>query len=557
MTANHPSSPDPNPSGKEKSAVDTHPPSDSTVGTFISAIDPSPTKKINFSEITITPENRPIVERLLIYRRATEDFTTFIQLMDPKFRIRQSTRKIIQFIQECRASGKSIGIISAPPRLGKSHLTTALAAFELLNRPDAKVVLASYGADLADQNSRRVQSFLNLDMWKAIAPNIALNPTESAFNKWSTTAGGSVRSVGVGGGLTGFGCTFAIVDDPHSNMEAADSPVQTKAVKEWFDSVLFTRREGKAPFILLVATRWSLQDLTSHVLTNYPDVSYLNLPAFNEHGEPLEKEFETLYKQQKESLPPRIWGSLYMGSPTPSEGALFTAADIEACCYSPDQLPDRRYMTFLAASDYALGGQDRTCHIVGGIDSEGILWIVDIYWKRNDSVEVWTQKQNEMSKIWRPKAWFEEGDATTKVLKGLRPRDQVYGGVDQYFKTISHGGKGKEFRAYPLSRLVSKREIRFPKNHPQWAELFNELIVFPAGNHDDFVDALALLINGYGKTATPKQAPPPANINNEVWKQQGAMIEQDGKIFINPRITAEMFDLENDLYSPRPSTRIG
>jgi len=513
---------------------------------------------MNLSNIVITEKNRPIVERLLLYRRATEDFSTFVQLMDPKFQIRQSTKKIINFIEECRNNGKSIGIISAPPRVGKSHLTTALAAFELMNKSDAKVVLASYGADLADQNSRRVQSFLSLDMWKAIAPNIGLNPNESAFNKWSTTTGASVRSVGVGGGLTGFGCTLAIVDDPHSNLEAADSPVQTKAVKEWFDSVLFTRREGKSPFILLVATRWSLQDLTSHVLANYPDVAYLNLPAFDENGVALEKEFETLYKQQKESLPPRIWSALYMGSPTPSEGALFTANDIESCGYSRDELPDQRHLTFLAASDYALGGQDRTCHVVGGVDPSGILWITDVYWKRGDTVEVWTQKQLEMSRIWRPKAWYEEGDATTKVLKSLRPRDHFYGGFDQYFKTISHGGKGKEFRAYPLSRLISKKEIRFPRFHPQWPELLNELVTFPAGTHDDFVDALALLVNGYGRTKSPTPKPSPDGVNPEYWNSQGMMIKQsDGAICINPRITAELFDLENDFYSPQPSRRIG
>lgn len=508
-------------------------------------------------QIQVTDQNRHIVERLLLYRRATEDFQTFIQLMDPKFRIRKSTKRIIDFIQESRNAGKSIGIISAPPRVGKSHLTTALAAFELISKPNSKIVLASYGGDLAEANSRRVQSFLELDMWKAIAPDIGINSNERAFDKWSTTNGSSVRSVGVGGGLTGFGATLAIVDDPHSNLEAADSPIQTQAVKNWFDSVLFTRREGQAPFILLVATRWSLSDLTSHVLANYPDAAILNLPAFDENGVALEPEFETLYKQQKESLAPRIWSALYMGSPTPAEGALFSADEIGACTYNKDELPDTKHMTFIGASDYALGGADRTCHVIGGVDAKGVLWITDIYWKRGDTVDVWTQKQFEMIRTWKPKVWLEEGDATTKVLKSLRPRDHLYGGMDQYFKTITHGGKGKEFRAYPLSRLVSTREIRFPKFHPQWHELLNELLVFPAGNHDDFVDALALLVNGYGKTKSPTAKPPPT-VEHEHWNSKDMMVKRsDGVICINPRITAEMFDLSNDFYTTKTDRRIG
>jgi hypothetical protein len=517
---------------------------------------------MDLSKIEITPENRPIIERLLLHAKAREDFTTFIKFVDPNFKVRKSTQRIIDFVEETRAAGKSIAIISAPPRLGKSYLSTALAAFELIKNPKAKIVLASYSADLAIQNSRRVQSFFSMDTVRAIAEEISIDQNQSAFDAWATTQGGLCRAVGAGGGLTGFGATFCVVDDPHSNLDAATSPVQTRSIHEWFSSVLMTRREtlpdGTKPIVIIIATRWSLMDLTSHVLKNYQDVALLNLPAIDQNDQPLEEEFGDFYREQKANLPSKIWSSLYQGNPLPEEGALFNVEAIDACTYSSEELPPRKNMTFIAASDYALGGQDRTCHIVAGVDSNGALWIVDIYWQRAKPEE-WFQSQVEMSQQWEPTVWYEEGDTSTKILRGLRPRDYLYGKFDQYFRTIPNAGKGKEFRAHPLSRLVDTGQIRFPRNHPAWSDLLSEMISFPGGHHDDFVDACALLVRGYGQTRNASKQIP-KEVRPEHWNSKETMVEDSqGRIFLNPRVAADLFDLDqnDDFLAIRPNKRIG
>jgi phage terminase large subunit-like protein len=516
---------------------------------------------MDLQKIQITDANRHIVELLLKHKLARENFTDFIKWSDPSFKIRASTKRIIDFVQTSRANGQTIGIISAPPRIGKSHLSTALAAFELVHSPKSKIVLASYAESLAIQNSRRVQSFFSLDTVRAIAQEIEVNPNQSAYDNWSTTQGGMLRAVGVGGGLTGFGATLAIIDDPHSNLDAATSQVQSKSVHEWFSSVLMTRLEktsdGRKPFVLLIATRWSLSDLTSHVLQNYQDVALLNLPAIDENDVALETEFEDFYRQQKSNLPSKIWSALYQGSPIAEEGALFSMESVEACTYHPDQLPPVKYMNFIAASDYALGGQDRTCHVVAGIDQEGVMWITDIYWQRAKPEE-WFQHQMEMAKAWDPQVWFEENDAASKVMRGLRPRDFMYSGFNQYFKTVPTGGKSKEFRAHPLSRLVDTKQVRFPKHHPAWSDLLNELIAFPGGPHDDFVDACALLARGYGQTRNAAK-PVPADVRPEHWNATETLIRKDNRIFINPRVSRDLLDLEMtaEFSTATPNRRIG
>jgi len=520
------------------------------------------TKKImDLTKIQITDANRHIVELLLKHRLARENFTDFIQWSDPTFKIRKSTKRIIDFIEQCRSEGKTIGIISAPPRIGKSHLSTAIAAFELLKTPKAKIVLASYGESLAIQNSRRVQSFFSLDTVRAIAAEVEISQNQSAFDHWSTTTGGTLRAVGVGGGLTGFGATLAIIDDPHSNLDAATSQVQSKGVHEWFSSVLMTRLEktpdGKKPFVLLIATRWSLSDLSSYVLQNHPDAALLNLPAIDENGQALEEEFAEFYQSQKANLPSKIWSALYQGSPIAEEGALFSLESVEACTYLPDQLPPLKQMNFIGASDYALGGQDRTCHVVAGVDQEGVMWITDIYWQRAKPEE-WHEAQAAMAKDWQPSVWFEENDAASKVMRGLRPRDYLYSGFNQYFKTIPTGGKSKEFRAHPLSRLVDTKQIRFPKQHSAWSELLNELISFPGGPHDDFLDACALLARGYGQTRNASK-PAPADVRPEYWNATETLIRKDNQIFINPRVSRDLLDIDmtNEFLTTTNSRRIG
>jgi hypothetical protein len=52
-------------------------------------------------------------------------------------------------------------IICMPPRHGKTlHVSQAFPAWVLGRHPEAQVILASYAAELAEQNSRRARGFL-------------------------------------------------------------------------------------------------------------------------------------------------------------------------------------------------------------------------------------------------------------------------------------------------------------------------------------------------------------------------------------------------------------
>src|SRR5687767_9412353 len=73
------------------------------------------------------------------------------------------------------------------------------------------------------------------------------------------------RSSGVGGGITGMGCNYGIIDDPIKNREEADSAAFRDRLWEWYTSTFYTRLEKDAA-ILLTMTRWHEDDLAGRLL---------------------------------------------------------------------------------------------------------------------------------------------------------------------------------------------------------------------------------------------------------------------------------------------------
>jgi hypothetical protein len=69
----------------------------------------------------------------------------------------------------------------------------------------------------------------------------------------------------VGGGITGMGFRFGIIDDPIKSQKEADSATFRESVWEWYTSTFWTRQEKDAR-ILLTLTRWHEDDLAGRLL---------------------------------------------------------------------------------------------------------------------------------------------------------------------------------------------------------------------------------------------------------------------------------------------------
>ncbi|MEP6849996.1 MAG: terminase family protein, partial [Acidobacteriota bacterium] len=113
-------------------------------------------------------------------------------------------------------------MIFLPPRHGKSELVTVrYVAWLLLRRPELRVVIGSYNQKLANRFSRRIRRIYLEQLGAAV--DIPKGGLLKTADDWETSAGGGVKAVGVGAGITGFGADLIIIDDPIKSRAEANS----------------------------------------------------------------------------------------------------------------------------------------------------------------------------------------------------------------------------------------------------------------------------------------------------------------------------------------------
>jgi predicted phage terminase large subunit-like protein len=173
-------------------------------------------------------------------------------------------------------------MIFMPPRHGKSEtVTVRYTAWRLLQDPKLNVILGSYNQKLADRFSRKIRRIVDsgkliVDSSNGEDANSPLSIINSqlhrvtAVSEWETPAGGCVRSVGVGGGVAGFGAGLIVIDDPVRNRADAESETYRERVWDWFNDDIYTRLEPNGA-IILIQTRWHEDDLAGRLLKEAED----------------------------------------------------------------------------------------------------------------------------------------------------------------------------------------------------------------------------------------------------------------------------------------------
>ncbi len=177
------------------------------------------------------------------------------------------------------ARGNARIIISAPPRHGKSELTSVnMPAWVLERFPSYPVILATYGADLSVGFGRRVRDIF-LDEQNQQILRTRIRRDSSRVAAFQTDQGGSMYSVGLGGPITGRGAKVLLIDDYIKEIKEALSPAYRDYIWNWFVTTAYTRLEPGGS-VIIVATRWHSDDLIGRILKNFPgEWEYIEVPA--------------------------------------------------------------------------------------------------------------------------------------------------------------------------------------------------------------------------------------------------------------------------------------
>lgn len=244
-------------------------------------------------------------------------------------------------------------MVFMPPRHGKSELVSRrLPAFILGRNPDAPIIAASYGADLARRMNRDVQRIIDSPKYQEVFPNTRLSGsnvrTLAQGGTWLRNSdtfevveyNGYYRGAGVGGAITGMGMLYGIVDDPIKNRKEADSLTIRNSIWDWYMST-FRTRLAPGGGILITVTRWHEDDLAGRLLDlaltdlKADQWTVISLPAVAEEptasydprsqNEPLwSSRFDTAEMEATQaSVSEYEWNALYQQRPKPKEGATF------------------------------------------------------------------------------------------------------------------------------------------------------------------------------------------------------------------------------------------
>lgn len=400
-------------------------------------------------------------------------------------------------------------IINMPPRHTKSEFASyLLPAWFLGNFPGKKVIQTSHTAELAVGFGRKVRNLVDKEEYHAIFDGVELQADSKAAGRWSTNAGGEYFAIGVGGAVTGKGADLLIIDDPHSEQEAALSEVNPEIYDKTYEWYTSGPRQRLQPggAIVIVMTRWSKKDLTGQVLKaaaqrGGEDWEVIEFPAILPSGNPLWPQFWSLKELQalKEELPNSKWMAQYQQNPTSETSAIVKREWWQI--WEPENPPPCEFL--LQAWDTAFEKTNRSdysaCTTWGvfyqedgaGIRQANII-LLNAFRDRMEFPEL-KRKAVEEYKEWQPDSIIIEKKASgSPLIYEMRAM-----GIPVQEFTPSKGND-KISRLNAVSDIFASGRVWVPNTN--WAEeVVDEVASFPAGEHDDYVDSVSLAMMRFRK----------------------------------------------------------
>ena len=428
--------------------------------------------------------------------KCQEHFMPYVKKMWPGFIHGRHHAVMAKKFEEIASGKLKRLIINLGPRHTKSFFASYLfPSWFLGQHPGKKVIQASNTADLAVGFGRQVRNLVGSEEYAKIFPDVSLRQDSKAAGRWATNQNGEYYAIGVGGTMTGKGADLLIIDDPHSEGEAAlGDPTVYEKTYEWYTSGPRQRLQPGGA-IVIVMTRWAKNDLTGKILKDAAELGRLDewevieLPAIMPSGNPLWPEFWSLDELSalRDELPPAKWNAQYQQNPTSEEGAIVKREwwniwdrDDPPNCQFLIQSWDTAF-TKNERSDYSACTTWGVFHLNEDENDVNVI-LLDAFQKRMEFPEL-KEKAYAHYKEWEPDAFVVEAKAAgAPLIFELRQMGIV---VSEY--TPSRGND-KFVRINSVSDLFRSGKVWAPDT--RWArEVVENMAAFPNGEHDDLTDS--------------------------------------------------------------------
>lgn len=441
--------------------------------------------------------------------------------------------QVYRYIETGGREGIGRLMVFKPPRHSKTtDVSRLFPSWCLGKNPDMRVILTSYGADLSQEDSRAVRQTVESERYQRLfgEQSVAEEPvvlsddsrSKASWNLADPHRGG-LASAGIGGAITGKGAHLLVIDDPFKNREDAESEPYRRRVRDWYQSVAYTRLETGGA-IVVTHTRWHQDDLAGQLLQmmvsdpladqwdvlflpalalpidQYPQTEeefrdnlakglYLPMggdPLGRSEGQALwpEKFDEENLARKQVNIGEFEFASLYQQLPRPVSGGFFDEQDFKFVDKVPEKLQWYRYV------DLALGESKKADWNTTGavaMDAEGNLYLRDVVSVHslehflpvlralmldpNESGVIWgIESNNFQTLVWNE--FMKDAELAMVPIRKIIVTDD------------------KQTRARPV-QMRAKGGKFFLLRGTWTAGFLRQAVGFPTGQHDDMVDMVS------------------------------------------------------------------
>jgi predicted phage terminase large subunit-like protein len=428
-------------------------------------------------------------------------------------------------------------------------------AWVLGHHPEWEIINCGYNLDLPMKFSRKVREIVRDPGYHPMFESTQMDKDSQSAEAWNTTAGGGFTAAGVGGGITGKGATVLVIDDPIKNQEEADSITTRDGLWDWYWSTAYSRLAPGGGVLLIqtwwhdddLAGRMQQQmqqaeeagdtDIDQFTIIKYPALAekweYRNKKTdlIERYDAPLKRDHAKVHKTKRNkgdftpikltdkydllrspeeplhperynfkmmnsmraNQPPRIWSALYQQNPVPDEGVYFRK---EYFRYEPTP-PAAYQRNIFQAWDFAIGEKQQNDWTVGVTmlqDENDYLHLLEVVRFKGDSFTIVEEMLDAIERHNGEKtAPLQLGVEDSQIWRAIKPLYERRAAERHIFLSYEtlQPLTDKLARARPLQGRMQQGRVYFPTNKPWMAEVTKELLRFPAGAHDDIVDALA------------------------------------------------------------------
>lgn len=400
----------------------------------------------------------------------------------------------------------------------RGHIKTTLVdvvgtIHHLLRHPDDRVLIAASTWDNARLVLREIVShYRGNEVFRRLFPEVCPQNKDEEGNteeytipvRGRPTKEASIETTGQDRVITGrhydvIRCTDLVVRE---NVPPTAQPEQMKRTIEWFRTTtpLLDMTNPRA-HRTVDGTFWNDQDLYCEIKKGYPNFRVLQVGIKDDDkGDPIPVWPELVrggiqvlgtekLRKIRSETGSYLWAANYRSDPQPLGALSFRREWFKTYHEAPRDLVETMNLRVAITVDLAISdkpGADRTAIVVTGISPARDFVVLSAQagpFTPYDTLE----RLFLLNAEYQPVYVGIESVAWQKAMIFISNRESFNRGITLPVRALLPDAR-KERRAWPLMVHAENSGIWV---RPEHTELVDELLRFPVGNHDDFVDALA------------------------------------------------------------------